>query len=92
MERKPVTECDMVNCDPKVVATLARFEEKWKQQIKCNKKIDDIHTILCGNGKEGLDDQVRANTRFRKGFIRLMWILATGIVLSGVGFALGAIF
>ena len=91
MARGKVVECDMANCDPKIIATLARFEEKWKSQEKCNKKIDAMHKILCGNGNEGMDDQVRSNTKFRKGFIRLCWLLATGLVLGGLGLLFGVL-
>ena len=81
----------MTICDPKVIKTLARFEEKWKQQEECNDKIDDIHKIICGNGDEGLADKVRSNGKFIANLKKVMWLVLSGTVLAVLGIVFGAI-
>ena len=93
---RQVKGCDMATCDPEVVATLARFEQKWVQQEKCNDKIDDIHKIICGNGDEGIVDKVRVLENFRlsvkKHMTKLLWLLASGSIIGVIGLIFGAIF
>lgn len=86
----------MATCDPEVVATLARFEQKWVQQENCNKKIDDMHKIICGNGGEGIADKVRVLENFRlsvkKHTTKLLWLLASGSIIGAIGLIYGAMF
>lgn len=68
--------------EKEIIERLTRIEV---QQGIYNEKIDEMHEVLTGNGNEGVFDQVRQNSTFRKVVYKLIWmVIGVGLINVGV--------
>lgn len=77
---KPITSDDL----DKLKDTL----DRWRVQVQ--EKVEKHHETLYGNGKPGMDEQIRNLTSYMELLVRLSWIVTGGVVtiaLSGTAYA-----
>lgn len=74
---------------PEDFAKLTDTIDRWRVQIQS--KLEKHDETLYGNGKPGMDEQIRNLTNYMELLVKLAWIVVGGVVtiaLSGTAYAI----
>lgn len=88
---EPITRQDIMD----EVRKLTESNDRWRVQVEA--KVNDNytllkahHTALFGNGKPGLDEEIRNIKASQDVLIKLAWIVASTVISIGVAGVIGA--
>jgi hypothetical protein len=80
----PVTRQDIMD----EIGKLRDSVDRWR--VPLQEKQHSHHLALFGNGKPGLDEEVRNIKAMLDTLIRLAWIVVSSVIAIGVGGAIAA--